>query len=56
MDKGAITLYLDKDDLDRLSKIAEEQDTSASRILRGLIRDYLAKYRKLPEGRKKAKS
>jgi len=42
MKKDKVTLYLDTDDIDLLNKIAEFEDTSPSRIVRGLIRDHLS--------------
>lgn len=58
MDKGNITLYLDRDDINRLSDIARTQDTSPSRIIRQLVRDYLAQHqsaRKSPAKTKRGK-
>ena len=41
--KKPINLYLDAKDLKQLSKIAEKHDTSSSRIIRELVRQYIAK-------------
>lgn len=43
MDKGKVTLYLDKDDLKELDRVAKGMDTSPSWIIRRLVRKYLDK-------------
>ena len=51
--KEPFNLYLDAQDLKRLSKIAEKNDTSASRIIRELVRKYIAKNQSRSKGRRK---
>ena len=41
--KGRVNLYLDKVDLKRLRKIANQQDDSPSRIIRRLVKEYIKK-------------
>jgi metal-responsive CopG/Arc/MetJ family transcriptional regulator len=53
MTKGKITLYLDVDDVVSLQHIAKNDDTSPSRIVRHLIRTYIAQFK---EQRKNAKT
>jgi len=45
MNRGKVTLYLDRTETEALKKIAKGQDTSASRIIRQLVRDYLRDYK-----------
>ena len=45
MAQKPVTLYLDADEVQLLSKIAAKQDTSASRLIRLMIREYLKKNR-----------
>lgn len=53
MKKKAVTLYLDADDIQMLTRLADKHgDTSASRIIRELIRDYIAKHKALLKGAK----
>jgi len=45
MNKDKVTLYLDMDDINELNRIAEAQDTSASRLIRLMIRDFIAQHK-----------
>ncbi len=47
MSKDKVTLYLDLDHVTMLRKIAEAKDTSPSRLIRLMIRQYIARNKSL---------
>jgi hypothetical protein len=52
MKKDKVTLYLDTDDINELNRIAEIQDTSASRLIRLMIREFIANHKQTTKAKK----
>jgi len=55
MRKGKVTLYLDLDALRALNKMAKSEDSSASRIIRRLVKEHIEKHARTAPKRKRNK-